>query len=42
MMIIAGKKLMNLQKVKMTHLFVIPVEAGINYFKYLQVSGFPL
>ena len=33
---------MNSQKVKMTHLFVIPTEVGIHYFKYLQVSGFLL
>jgi len=34
--------MMNSHKVKMTHLFVIPAKAGIHYFKYLQVSGFPL
>jgi hypothetical protein len=26
----------------MTPLFVIPAKAGIHYFRYLQVPGFPL
>jgi len=26
----------------MTPMFVIPAKAGIHYFRYLQVPGFPL
>jgi len=29
-------------KIIMTPLFVIPAKAGIHYFRYLQVPGFPL
>jgi len=34
--------MMNSQKVIITHLNVIPAKAGIHYFRYVQVPGFPL